>query len=89
VTKAAEVHYGRVEERAVQLAEALKAHDRLDTERFDAVTKALEKIDKNVESLIASRSFTRGVWRAAVVAGSVVSGTVAVVFEILKWWKTA
>jgi hypothetical protein len=68
-----------------KLADALDAHDRLDTERFDAVTVALQGIAADVKSLLETRSFTRGVWRAAVIAATVVSTAATLVIEVVKW----
>jgi hypothetical protein len=68
-----------------KLADALEAHDRLDTERFDAVTTTLQVIAADVKSLLDTRSFTRGVWRAAVIAATVVSTAATVLIEVVKW----
>ena len=44
----------------------------------------LEKIDKNVTSLLASRSYIRGAWKAIVVTATAVSGIVTFVLGWLK-----
>ena len=67
-----------------KLAEALEAHDRLDTERFDKVTTTLTEISTDVKSLLQTRSFTRGVWRAAFTGGGIVAFATTVGFEIIK-----
>lgn len=77
------------------LASALDAHDRLDTERFDRLATTLEAMVKNqesiaadVKSLLQSRSFTRGVWRAAATVGAIVSVLVTVSIEVVKWFRS-
>jgi hypothetical protein len=62
-----------------------------DTDRqlgeYDARLQNLEtKVDdiaKDVKSLLASRSFTRGVWQSVVVTATAVSALVGLV---LHWW---
>lgn len=49
------------------------AHEREDTRRFDALGVTLAKIDANVQSLLGTQAFTRGVWRAAVTVSAIVS----------------
>lgn len=54
----------------------------------DQHTAQLNEIGVDVKSLLATRSFTRGVWRAAVVTATMVSGLVTIVFEMLRYFKS-
>jgi hypothetical protein len=44
----------------------------------------LDKIDKNVESLLASRSYVRGAWKAIIVVATVVSAAVSIFIAWIK-----
>lgn len=75
-----------------RLADELAAHDRLDTERFDKLTtlitsmvSAQSELHKDVKSLLATRSFTRGVWWAVVTVSTAVSGLVGVLAAYFSW----
>ena len=69
---------------AAKLAEELKAHDRLDTERFDAVNTKLDGIHADVKSLLASRSYVRGAWAAIATISGAVSFVVGIVIAWMK-----
>jgi hypothetical protein len=44
--------------------------------RFDALERRLAELQADVNSLLESRSFQRGVWSAATAAGALASGIV-------------
>ena len=62
---------------------ALEAHDRLDTERFAALSTTLEAIHVDVKSLLESRTYGRGAWRAIVAISTVISVAVGAIFAWL------
>jgi len=62
----------------------LSGHTRLDDMRHEENTTKLDKIGKDVESLLATRSFTRGIWRAAVVGGTVAGSVISLIIAWLK-----
>jgi hypothetical protein len=70
-----------------QVARELTLHTEHDDERFTALTVLVESIANDVKSLLDSRSFTRGVWKAASVAGGSVGGVVAVAAFIVSWLR--
>jgi len=72
------------ENEARRVSTALEAHDRLDTERFDALSKTLEEIHKDVKSLLDSRAYARGAWWGI---GSMATVVSAVVGFVVAWWK--
>jgi hypothetical protein len=74
-----------MDEYASKLADALAAHDRLDTERFDALTGTLDRIDANVESLLQSRSFARGAWKATATISVAISSLIGIVFAFIGY----
>lgn len=69
------------------VAAELVTHTKHDDERFESLTKLVTSIASDVKSLLESRSFTRGVWRAASVAGGSVGGIVAVLALIISWLR--
>ena len=61
---------------ADSVAAELVTHTRHDDERFERLTALVEAIGGDVKSLLDSRSFQRGAWKAIGVVGGV-AGTIA------------
>lgn len=72
---------------AASVSTELVTHTKHDDERFQALTELVTSVANDVKSLLESRSFTRGVWKAASVAGGSVGGLVAVIAFIVSWWR--
>lgn len=64
--------------------ELLQHHREEDDKRFDALSATLLKIDVNVESLLDTRSFARGVWKTVVLVATVVSTAIGLFAAWLK-----
>lgn len=64
----------------------LVQHTQHDDERFETLTTLVESIATDVKSLLASRSFMRGAWKAITVSALVAS---ALVTGVHAWWSTA
>lgn len=69
------------------VAKELIAHTRLDDSRHEENKQTLAIISADVKSLLDSRSFTRGVWKAASTAGGMVGGIVAILALVIQWWR--
>jgi hypothetical protein len=61
---------------ADSVAKELVLHTQHDDERFERLTALVESIGGDVKSLLDSRSFQRGAWKAISVVGGI-AGTVA------------
>lgn len=72
---------------ADSVSKELTLHTQHDDERFEQLTKLVESIATDVKSLLQSRSFFRGAWKAASVAGGAVGGIVAIIALVVSWWK--
>ena len=57
----------------------LEEHAKSDKEHFDAQDKKLEAIHADVKSLLDSRSFARGAWKAI----TIIAGATATVVTLL------
>ena len=66
------------------LAGEVRAHIVADNERFNKIDTTLGSIASDVKSLLQTRSFTKGAWKAIVSIASVVS---VVVGLIIAWVK--
>ena len=66
------------------LAAEIRAHSVVDIERFNKVDGALDEIASDVRSLLQTRSFTRGAWKAIV---TIASTTSVIVGLIIAWVK--
>jgi hypothetical protein len=69
------------------VAKELAAHTRLDDARHEENRQTLAVIATDVKSLLDSRSFTRGIWKAASTAGGLVGGVVMIIGLIIQWWR--
>ena len=65
------------------IAEKMGAHIHADAAAFAAQNAAILEVNKDVKSLLASRSFLRGTWFAIVTVGTLVGVIVPIV---LSWW---
>jgi len=63
---------------------ALKEHADMDTTRFAAVEKKLDDIGGDVKSLLVSRSYVRGAWKAIVVLGGTAGAVVSLAVALLR-----
>lgn len=52
--------------------------------RFSAIDTTLAEVQRDVRSLLHSRSFTRGVWRTVVVVASTVSAAIGLAIAWIK-----
>jgi hypothetical protein len=66
------------------LAEEVRAHIRADNERFNTIDKSLGSIADDVRSLLQTRSFTKGAWKAIV---TIAGATSVVIGLIIAWVK--
>ncbi len=66
------------------LASEVRTHILADIERFDIIDRSLNGIAGDVKSLLQTRSFTKGAWRALVSMAVVVSTVVGL---IIAWVK--
>ncbi len=67
------------------VAGELEKHTRHDDERFAALTTLVESIALDVKSLLGSRSFMRGAWKAITVTALVAS---TMVTAIHAYWDS-
>lgn len=67
-----------------RIAAELAAHARLDDERHAENKQTLQEISDDVKSLLESRSFARGIWKAAVVAGGIAGACITYVITLIK-----
>lgn len=67
-----------------ELARLLAEHLADDRQRFAEVQASLGRIEGHVESLLHSRSFSRGAWRAIVVVATTISALVTLVVTWLR-----
>jgi predicted component of type VI protein secretion system len=65
----------------------LANHTLMDDERFKQLTVLVESIAVDVKSLLATRSFTRGVMRTAAVTSTAFSTIIGLLFGAFKLWK--
>ena len=67
-----------------RIAAELTAHARLDDERHAENKQTLAEISEDVKSLLESRSFARGIWKAAVVAGGIAGACITYIITLIK-----
>lgn len=67
-----------------ELTRLLAEHLADDRQRFAEVQASLYRIEGNVESLMHSRSFSRGVWKTVVVIATTISALVTLVVTWLR-----
>lgn len=75
---------------ATQLAEIrvrVEVRHEENQRQFAALVQGQKDMDAKLDSLLATRSFTRGVWKAAATSGGLVSGIVAILALIVQWWR--
>ena len=66
------------------LATEVRAHIVADNERFNKIDGALSSIADDVRSLLQTRSFTKGAWKAIV---TIAGATSVIVGLIIAWVK--
>lgn len=66
-----------------EMARAMSQHIAADASAFAAQNLAILEVNKDVKSLLASRSFLRGTWFAIVTVGTLVGVVVPI---LLTWW---
>jgi hypothetical protein len=71
-------------ERLIQMTEAMQAHIEADALAFRELGSQILEVNKDVKSLLHSRSFLRGTWFAVVIACTFVA---AVAGLILAWYR--
>ncbi|HEV8714132.1 MAG TPA: hypothetical protein VGX03_15060 [Candidatus Binatia bacterium] len=65
-----------------ELSAEIRTHITDDNRRFDTLDETLKEIGKDVKSLLATRSFSKGIWWAV----STIAGGIAVVASIVVGW---
>ena len=73
-----------IAEQIASIASAMSAHIAADAAAFAAQNTAILEINKDVKSLLASRSFLRGTWFAVVTVGTLI-GVIAGL--VVAWYK--
>ena len=71
-------------ERLIGLTTTMQAHVEADAVAFRVLGESIVEINKDVKSLLASRSFLRGTWFAIVIACTFVA---AVAGLVVAWYK--
>lgn len=66
------------------VARELVTHTQHDDERFVALTALVTSIATDVKSLLDSRSFTRGAWKAIVMAASAAGAMAGLIISYLR-----
>lgn len=66
------------------VARELAEHSRRDEERFGRLTTLVESIASDTKSLLASRSFTRGAWRAVAAVSAAISTAIGLA---IAYWR--
>lgn len=67
------------------VAKELAAHTALDDARHLENKQTLAAISADVKSLLESRSFSLGIWRAVVTGGGIIGGAIALGSFLLEW----
>lgn len=67
-----------------RIAAELLAHTQLDDHRHTENTQTLHEIRADVKSLLDSRSFARGIWRAAAIAGAIAGACITFVITLIR-----
>ncbi len=66
------------------VSQELVTHTRHDDERFEQLTTLVESIAQDVKSLLASRSYTRGMVKMASIFGGIAGALITAVLAYLK-----
>lgn len=66
------------------VAKELVAHTRLDDARHEENKQTLATISADVKSLLESRSYTRGLWKAATIAGAIAGTVISVIVAFVR-----
>ncbi len=83
LVKKTDVKHVENTERLIHMTEVMEAHIRADAEAFQVLGGQLLEVNKDVKSLLQTRSFLRGTWFAVVT----VATFIGVVIPILTaWW---
>ena len=69
---------------AAAVSAELDSHTKHDDERFERLTQLVESVATDTKSLLASRSFVRGAWKAVVVTAATTSGVITLLLTYLK-----
>jgi hypothetical protein len=71
-------------ERLTEIVSNMEAHIKADSIAFDALAKQLIEINHDVKSIIASRAFAAGAWKAVTIVGGILS---AILTFVLLWFR--
>jgi hypothetical protein len=71
-------------ERLIHMTQAMEAHIEADARAFLELSNQILEVNKDVKSLLSSRSFLRGAWFAIGVLGTLVA---AVAGALIAWFK--
>ena len=73
---------GEYDERLAAMMASMDAHIKADAQAFEALAKQIIEVNMDVKSIIASRNFAAGVWKALSLLGA---GLVAFATLYLMW----
>jgi hypothetical protein len=73
-----------IERITARVSDELRAHQERDEGQFAAVNERLTEIGADVKSLLQSRSYIRGAWKAVAVVSGATATVVSIVIAILK-----
>jgi hypothetical protein len=74
----------RTGEQIAVLSVQFNQHAEEDTRRFSEVNEKLDNIGADVKSLLGSRQYTRGFWKAILLVGGGAGGAVGIVVAVVK-----
>lgn len=69
---------GEYDERLATMLSNMQSHIEADAVAFKALQEGLIEINKDVKSIIASRNFAAGVWKALTIAAGIVTFLVTI-----------
>lgn len=75
---------GEYDDRLASMIDVLQTHIKEDANNFKEMTVQILEVNKDVKSLLNSRSFLRGAWFAVATVGTLV-GVIAGI--IIAWYK--
>jgi hypothetical protein len=76
-----------IKEQVAALVATFEAHAAEDTRRFGEVNIKLDGIGADVKTLLDSRQYTRGFWKAILLVGSAAGGIAGLVVAVVALWK--
>jgi hypothetical protein len=71
-------------ERLIEMTAVMQAHIAADAKAFAEQSEAILEVNKDVKSLLASRSFLRGTWFAIVTVGTLIGVLAGLV---IAWYR--